>query len=119
MGRPDPRFHPPEHIWRKATDIIWLDYDFLIVFSRALSRTLRRSVAGEILYSGNRGSLLRSFFARDSILLWVLTTFRRRRRDYAKLRDSSAYPHLRWIRFRTPGDADRFLRTLGDPGWCR
>jgi adenylate kinase family enzyme len=34
-------------IWRRCTAIVWLDYSFARVFSRALRRTVRRVVIGE------------------------------------------------------------------------
>jgi adenylate kinase family enzyme len=97
-------------IWPRATCIVWLNYGFLTVLGRALRRTLRRSITGETLYSGNKESLRRSFLQRDSILLWVITTFRRRRKSYAELRAANVFNHLRWVEFRKPQEAQQFLR---------
>jgi len=97
-------------IWPRATCIVWLNYGFFTVLGRAVRRTLRRSLTGEELYSGNRETLRRSFLARDSILLWVITTFRRRRRSFAELRATNAFNHLRWVEFRKPREAEQFLR---------
>jgi len=96
-------------IWPRATCIIWLNYGFFTVFARAMRRTLRRALTHEELYSGNKESLRRSFLARDSILLWVITTFRRRRKSYADLRATNAFNHLQWVEFRKPRDAEQFL----------
>ena len=57
-------------VWRKADTIVWLNYSFPVVASRALRRTLRRSWRREELWNGNRESFRRSFFSYDSILLW-------------------------------------------------
>jgi len=96
-------------LWTRATTIVWLNFGFLTVFLRALRRTVRRILTNEPLWHGNRESVTRSFFSRDSILLWTITTFRRRRRNYETLRASGKYPHLSWIEFRRPADARRFL----------
>jgi adenylate kinase family enzyme len=99
-------------LWPRATTIVWLNYGFLTVLWRALSRTLRRGFTREKLWHGNRESLRRSLFSRDSILVWVITTYHRRRRDLRELRASGAYPHLSWIEFRRPSEAAHYLRSL-------
>jgi adenylate kinase family enzyme len=101
-----------ELVWPRATAIIWLDYSFPLVFRRALFRTVRRSIRREVLYAGNRESLVNAFFRKDSILWWVITTFHRRRRSYRFLRETNRYPNLRWISFRRPAQAESFLRGL-------
>jgi hypothetical protein len=49
-------------------------------------------------------------FSRDSLLLWILTTYRRRRREYPRL--LAARPDLAVFRLRSPRDADRWLRSV-------
>jgi adenylate kinase family enzyme len=99
-------------IWPRATAVIWLNYDFSTVFRRALMRTLRRSLSAEELYSGNRESLRRAFLSRDSILWWVISTFRRRQRQYRELLETRPFPQLEWIELRNPLEAERFLQGL-------
>ena len=101
-------------IWPKATCIVWLNYGFPTVMTRALFRTFRRSLTGEELYSGNRETFRKALFDKESILLWVLTSFRRRRRGFRQLRKNKTFPHLSWFEFRTPGEAERFLLHGGD-----
>lgn len=59
-----------------ATDVIWLNYSFALVISRWLLRTVRRVVTREELFSGNRETEGNAFLARDSLLLWIIRTFR-------------------------------------------
>jgi adenylate kinase family enzyme len=96
-------------IWPRATCIVWLNYGFPTVLSRALRRTMRRSITRERLYSGNQESFRRAFFDRESILLWVITTFYRRRKSFAELRAANVFNHLRWVEFRKPCQAEQFL----------
>lgn len=72
-------------IWPRATAIIWLDFRFHRVFLRSLTRTLRRIVSRDVIYSGNTESFWRTFFTSDSILWWVIKRYARRRRDYLPL----------------------------------
>jgi adenylate kinase family enzyme len=93
----------------RATDIIWLNYSFPLVLSRALSRTVSRILTREELFSGNRESLRQSFFSRDSILFWVLKTFRRNRVKYVSLKSSDEWRHLKFREFWHSSEASAFL----------
>lgn len=95
-------------IWTRATAVIWLNFGFMTVLSRALDRTVDRLITREPYWHGNRESFTR-ILSRDSILLYVLTTFHRRRRQYRALQMSGKYPHLAWIELRHPSQARRFL----------
>jgi adenylate kinase family enzyme len=96
-------------LWPRATSIVWLNYSFVTVFGHALRRTIRRIIHREELFAGNRESIRRSFFSRDSILFWVITTFHRRRKEYEVLRNSNTFRELEWIEFRRPSEAEAFL----------
>ena len=102
-------------LWPRATSIIWLNYGFFTVMFRALRRTISRNITKEELWHGNRESFARSFFSRESILIWVITTFHRRRRELHALRASDKYPHLSWIEFRTPSEAARYIKLATMP----
>ncbi len=81
-------------VWSRATAVLWLNYSFVLVFYRALSRTLQRAATREELYSGNTESFTKAFLSRNSILLWVLTSFRRRRREYTALLQSDRFASI-------------------------
>jgi adenylate kinase family enzyme len=93
-------------VWARADTVIWLDLPFGVVMWRVIRRTLRRGLRGEVLWNGNRESL-RMAVGRDSIILWALTTYHRRRRDYPRL--FAQHPELRVVRLRSGADARRFL----------
>jgi adenylate kinase family enzyme len=89
-------------VWPRATTIIWLNLPFRVVFGRVLARSLRRAFTGETLWQGNRESLTRTFFSRESILWWVITQYGAKRRGFKTLRRENTYPHLEWIELRSP-----------------
>jgi hypothetical protein len=62
-------------VWSRATTVIWLNYSFPIVLWRALTRTIRRVLTQEELFSGNRESLRMAFLSRESILGGSLPPF--------------------------------------------
>jgi adenylate kinase family enzyme len=103
--------------WLRATAIIWLDYSFPVVFGRALWRSIRRLITREELFAGNRESFTKTFLSRDSILLWVLTTYHRRRRDYPVLFKAPKHAHLATYRLRTPVEGSRLLSRISTSGY--
>jgi len=70
--------------WRAADTLIWLDLPFPLVMWRLFWRTLRRAITRENLWgTGNRESFVRTFFTRQSILLWAIKTHRKNRARFA------------------------------------
>ena len=102
-------------IWPRATHLVWLNYPFRTIFSRALRRTLRRVVTREELFAGNRESLSRALFNTDSIVWWVLQTYKRRRREYPQLFQMPQNKHLEIIELKNQIEADRFITGI-QPG---
>lgn len=99
-------------LWPRATAVVWLDFSLPRVFWRGLCRTARRGVTRERLFHDNVESLWRGFCTRESILLWILTTFHRRRREFEALQASGEFAHLSWHRVRHPREAQALLRAL-------
>ena len=100
-----------ELIWSRADLIVWLDYSMTITFTRVFRRTLSRWWNGEVLWNGNREQLWMHFLHRDSLLLWVITTWRRRRRDYPKLLRSHQCAR-KILRFREPAQTQQWLQSI-------
>ena len=71
-------------VWRPADTLIWLDLPLSLVIWRLFWRTLRRIFTKENLWgTGNTESFVRSFFSRQSILLYALKTHRRNHNRFA------------------------------------
>ena len=100
-------------LWPRANVIVWLNYSFPVVFWRGLRRSIERSLSKQVLWHGNRESLRKALLSKDSILLWILTTYKRRRLEFARLKQSAKYAHVMWIEFRKPSEAARWLSVLG------
>ncbi len=101
-------------VWPRTTAVVWLNYSFPVVFWRAFRRTLIRSFGRQTLYSGNRETIRQTFFSRESMLWWVLTTFRSRRKRYRAIFDDRDYPGMEFIELRCQRDANRFLTSRRD-----
>ena len=98
----------------RATDAVWLNYTFPVVFWRALSRTCRRIFSREELFAGNRETFVKSFFTRDSILWWVIRTHRWRKRLYRELFTVGAGAEIRLMELRRPREADDLIARIRD-----
>ena len=101
-------------VWPRADTVVWLDYSFPRVFWQLLRRTIRRSVTHELLWNGCRERFRTSAFSRDSILLWCLKTYWRRRRNYPNVFKQPEYEHLHILRFRTPRGFRQWVSTLSN-----
>lgn len=100
-------------VWARADTIVWLDYPLGLILWRLLRRTIQRTLTREELWSGNRERFREQFLSRNSLLLWALQTYWRRRRDYPRLLAQSEYAHLRLVRLRSPSGAARWLAAPG------
>lgn len=72
-------------IWPRATKIIWLNHSFSLVLYRSFTRSIKRAWTKEKLFAGNIESFKQTFFSRDSIILWVLTTYHQKRKTYSNI----------------------------------
>ena len=98
-----------DKLWPRTDTIIWLDYPFPLVFGRVFRRTLSRCFKGTELWHGNKERLWVQLFTRESILWWVLKTYRRVKRKYARLREAPEYSHLTWVHLKSPQETEAWL----------
>ena len=112
-----------ELVWERAQAVVWLDYGLPTILGRLVWRTFRRVITGEKLWAGNREHLWTQIATRDSILLWALRTYRRRRREYPRLIAEPANAHLQIAHLRSPRAGDAWIARLGSlqgiPEDCR
>ncbi|CAN5319102.1 AAA family ATPase [soil metagenome] len=99
-------------VWPQADAIVWINFSFARVMRQSVGRAVHRIVSGEELWHGNRESFRKTFLSRDSILLWVVTMFHRRRRELRSLRSSGQFAHLVWHELRRPGEVAACLEGL-------
>lgn len=100
--------------WHDVDTVIWVDYSLSRTLFHAVRRALSRSISGKELWpnTGNRETLSKSFFSRDSILLWTIKTYHSNRERYLADMDNPQYQHIRFVRLTSPAEARRFLCDL-------
>lgn len=99
-------------VWIRADTVVWLDYSLAVVMGRVTWRTIRRSALREELWSGNRERIGTALMSRDSIILWALNSYRRRKREYPVLLGQPEYAHLRVVRLASPRAAEAWFNGL-------
>ena len=112
----DGNYNRTNHLaWPLADTVIWLDYPFRVVLTRSLKRAVGRSFSGKELWegTGNRETFRQSFFSNDSILLWLLKSYRPLRQRYLRKRAAPENAHIRFVRLRSSRAAERLLRATG------
>jgi adenylate kinase family enzyme len=97
-------------VWSRADTVVWLDTPFPGRFARMLRRTIKRR--GTMLWGTQKETIRNTFFARDSLLLFMLRTERRRGRLYREWLARPEYAHLQVIRLRTQDEIDRWLARI-------
>jgi adenylate kinase family enzyme len=108
-----------EIVWRRADTLVWLDPPLPVILARLWQRTVGRIRSGEELWGGNRESFRNTFLSRDSLFVWALKTYRRRRRLYPGLLARPEHAHLVVHHFTRAADAERWLEAQRAPAAAR
>ena len=99
-------------VWPKADSVVWLDYPAWFVFFRLFRRSILRAWSGEPVCNGNTETW-RKLVSKDSIFVWFFKSHWRRRREMSQMVDNAAeYPHITFLRFSSPRQAQSWLESL-------
>jgi adenylate kinase family enzyme len=98
-------------VWRRATHLVWLDYQRPVIMHRVIRRSLARAVLRTELWAGNRERWLHMLRPSHPIR-WAWSTWRRRRREYEERIGQREYAHLVVLRLRRPREAEKLLGQL-------
>ncbi|MEO0936347.1 MAG: AAA family ATPase [Cyanobacteria bacterium J06641_2] len=98
-------------VWGKADTLVWLDYSFPLVMNRIIWRTFHRVINKQQICNGNYETWKKTF-SKESIILWSLQTYRRRKREYPILFKQPEYSHLNIVQLTSSKAAKDWLSTL-------
>lgn len=98
----------------RVTHVVWLNYSAIAIARQLIPRTFCRAWTGERMYGGCVETFRRSFFSRESILLWAVTTFRSNRRVYRSLFASSDLRSKERIELRSRHETKLWVESLSD-----
>jgi adenylate kinase family enzyme len=100
-----------ERVWRRATHLVWLDFERAVIMTRVICRSLLRAVLRTELWAGNRerwGHMLHP----SHPIRWAWSTWAWRRRETAERLSQDDYAHLVVLRLRRPTEVRRILGLL-------
>lgn len=100
--------------WRNVDLVVWVDYGFTRTLYQAVSRAFRRAWHKKELWpgTGNCESFRRSFFSRESIIIWTIKTWRSNRERYEADMRNPQYDHIRFVRITRRQDAETLISSL-------
>ena len=102
-----------DQVWRRATHLIWLDYDRSLIMARVIRRSLLRAVLRTELWAGNR-ERWRQMLRPSHPIRWAWSNSARHRREYAERLAREEYAALVVLRLRRPAEAERAIRFLAE-----
>ncbi len=99
--------------WERVNSVIWLDFNFPRTVSQAVKRAVSRIISQEELWpgTGNRESL-KKLFSLDSIVLYTIQTYARRRKKIQNYISSENYQSIIFHRIKSPKQAKIFLQSV-------
>jgi len=101
--------------WKNVNWVIWLDYSFFTVVTRAVRRAAWRCITQVELWegTGNKESFIK-LFTPESVVWWTLKTFRKNKIQYGAAMEDKNYAHIKFIRLSSPAEAEKFLTGLSN-----
>lgn len=97
--------------WSRTEVVIWIDMPFATTTYQVTKRALQRSLSRAELWpgTGNRESLKKAFFSRDSIIWWSVSHYFPVKRKYEAVMNSTEYPNLAFLRLSSPKQIARLV----------
>jgi adenylate kinase family enzyme len=95
-------------VLRRADAVVWLDQPLPLLLWRITRRTIRRIRSGEELWNGNRETWRGGFFGWDSMFVWTIRSYVRRRRLFPE--QLARHPHV--VRLRSPRAVTRWVESV-------
>ncbi|MEG0343396.1 MAG: adenylate kinase [Acinetobacter sp.] len=99
--------------WKASDTVIWLDLPFYLNLFQSLHRAFGRALSQKPFWenSNNTESFSR-MFTRDSIVLWMIKTYKKNRKKYIDKMNDPQFAHVQFIHITTRKQMRQFLENL-------
>jgi len=97
----------------RADTVIWLDYPFLKVIYNVAKRSVTRVVNKKPLWHNNTESFGR-MFSKESIILFAIRTYNRKRKRYKKLIQDEEYKNRNWVIIKSRKDEKELMEKINE-----
>jgi len=102
-------------LYRRATHLVWLDYERPVIMARVIRRSLLRAILRTELWAGTGNRERWRHLLRPSHpIRWAWSTWRRRRRETAERLRKTEYAHLMVLRLQRPRESPQAIELLAD-----
>ena len=101
--------------WRRLETVIWLDLPLPVLLMRVLTRSWRRWRSREVLWGTNVERFwpqLMVWRKEESLVWWIVTQHRRKRRAMIERMADPAWAHIRFVRLVSSAEIERFVAAL-------
>ena len=99
-----------DDVWTRADTVVWLNYALPVILARYARRTARRMITREELWGTGNRERPWLLLSREGLLYWILTTYKKRRREYPAL--FAERPDLNAVILESPRAAERWLASI-------
>ena len=100
-------------IYKRAQIVIWLDYDFWIVFYQCVVRTFLRVLFRKKVCNGNVETWSTAFCSKDSMIYWVWNRHYQYTGECNRVSQLLLdYPQIKLIRLRSPFHCNFWLKSV-------
>ena len=97
--------------WRHVQLVIWIDLSLVRTLYRVASRSLKRSINKTEIWpsTGNCETFRKSFFSRQSVILWANSSYKANRKTFCEMMESREYEHIWFMRLGSKRAVESFL----------
>lgn len=97
--------------WEDVETVIWLDMPFHINLFQSVQRAVTRALSKEKLWeNSNNQESFKRMLSRDSILWWMIKTYRKNRKKYLERMCNPKYAHIQFIHLKSRKEVQTFLQ---------
>ena len=101
--------------WNRLHTVIWLDLPMPQLLLRVIRRSWRRSRSKELLWGTNYERFwphLMVWRKEESLIWWIVTQHRRKRRAMLKYMSAPRWSHIRFVRLTSSAEIEEYVRRV-------
>ena len=97
--------------WRHVQLVIWIDLSLVRTLYRVANRSFKRSLNKTEIWpsTGNCETFRKSFFSRQSVILWANSSYKANKQTYCEMMESREYDHIWFVRLSSKRAVRSFL----------
>lgn len=101
--------------WPRLETVIWLDLPLSLLLRRVIARSWRRWRTNELLWGTNYERFwpqLMVWRKDQSLVWWIVTQYKRRRRQMLEFMSDPRWAHIRFVRLTSPDEIEAWISAV-------